>query len=201
MNDSSDKNNFKRYTERQGTLDIWTGMCSVADPECLSRIRIFPSRIPDPHQRVWVFWVFWSKKLSLSSQKYDLGCSSRIRTPVILPIPDPGGKKGTGSRIRIRNTDFVAAFKKNADFPGHLGRPGGRRCDAIRHTPARLQAGADCGDGLVHWRIRRNLARHELSRHQGIGTLMLYCLQFQEVFPLLCCLLPLLSYSLLHITV
>jgi hypothetical protein len=25
---------------------------SVADPECLSRIRIFPSRIPDPPQRI-----------------------------------------------------------------------------------------------------------------------------------------------------
>jgi hypothetical protein len=23
----------------------------------------------------------------------------------ILPIPDPGGQKGTGSRIRIRNSD------------------------------------------------------------------------------------------------
>ncbi len=29
--------------------------------------------------------------------------------PDFLPIPDPGsrGQKGTGSRIRIRNTDFV----------------------------------------------------------------------------------------------
>jgi hypothetical protein len=46
--------------------------------------------------------------LFLSSRKYDPGCSSRIPDPDadFLPIPDPGsrGPKGTGSRIRIRNT-------------------------------------------------------------------------------------------------
>jgi hypothetical protein len=49
---------------------------------------------------------FLTKKLSLSSQKYRLGIrdpGSGIRKK---PIPDPGsrGQKGTGSRIRIRNT-------------------------------------------------------------------------------------------------
>jgi hypothetical protein len=29
-----------------------TEIFSVADPGCLSRIQIFPSRIPDPHQRI-----------------------------------------------------------------------------------------------------------------------------------------------------
>jgi hypothetical protein len=47
-------------------------------------------------------------KLSLSSQKYGFGIrdpGSEIRDPE-KPIPDPGsrGQKGTGSRIRIRNT-------------------------------------------------------------------------------------------------
>ncbi len=46
------------------------------------------------------------KKLSLSSQNYEFGIwdpGSEIRDK---PIPDPGsrGQKGTGSRIRIRNT-------------------------------------------------------------------------------------------------
>jgi hypothetical protein len=43
----------------------------------------------------------FSQILSLSSQKYGFG----IRDPE-KPIPDPGsrGQKGTGSRIRIRNT-------------------------------------------------------------------------------------------------
>jgi hypothetical protein len=48
------------------------------------------------------------KKWFLNSRKYDPGCSSRIPDPDtgFLPIPDPGqmGQKGTGSRIRIRNT-------------------------------------------------------------------------------------------------
>jgi hypothetical protein len=54
---------------------------SVADSECLSRIRIFQFRIPDPgskkfldpdpHQRVK---VFLTQKLFLSSRKYYLGC-------------------------------------------------------------------------------------------------------------------------------
>ncbi len=51
---------------------------SVADQGCLSRIRLFPSRIPDPHQRIS---VFNPKKWFLSSRKYDPGCSSRIPDP------------------------------------------------------------------------------------------------------------------------
>jgi hypothetical protein len=41
----------------------------------------------------------FTQKLSLSSQKYGFGIREK-------PIPDPGsrGQKGTGSRIRIRNT-------------------------------------------------------------------------------------------------
>jgi hypothetical protein len=63
---------------------------SVADPGCLSRIRIFS--IPDPGSAS-------KKKLFLSSRKYDPGCSSRIRIQIRililypLRIPDPGVKK------------------------------------------------------------------------------------------------------------
>jgi hypothetical protein len=54
-----------------------------------------------------------TQKLFLSSSKYDLDCKSWIRIPDsdpdVLPIPDPGSRdqKGTGSRIRIRNTVAV----------------------------------------------------------------------------------------------
>jgi hypothetical protein len=47
---------------------------------------------------------YFNPKNYLSSPKYDPGCSSRNRIPDpdffdVLPIPDPGGQKGTGSRI------------------------------------------------------------------------------------------------------
>ncbi len=81
------------------------------------RIRIFPSRIqdhkiPDPgsgsaSKNLSIF----NPKMSLSSRKYDLGCSSQIPDPDLdfLPIPDPGsrGQKGTGFRTRIRNTGHI----------------------------------------------------------------------------------------------
>ncbi len=47
-------------------------------------------------------------KWFLSSRKYDPGCSSRIRIPDFLPIPDPGVKKapdpGSGSATLDRTT-------------------------------------------------------------------------------------------------
>jgi hypothetical protein len=50
----------------------------------------------------------FTQKLTPSSQKYGYGIrdtGSEIRDPE-KPIPDPGsrGQKGTGSRIRMRNT-------------------------------------------------------------------------------------------------
>ncbi len=50
-------------------------------------------------------WNFLPKKLSLSSQKYEFG------------IRDPGssGQKGTGSRIRIRNTASKLIVTQNHD--------------------------------------------------------------------------------------
>jgi hypothetical protein len=74
--------------------------------------------IPDPtffHPRSRIcieeLKYFNPKKWFLSSRKYDPGCSIRIPDPDFLPIPDPGVKKGTGTRIRIRNTEtFIAAY-------------------------------------------------------------------------------------------
>jgi hypothetical protein len=74
---------------------------------CPSRIqgqnsRRFHLPDPDPHKKVK---YFKPKKLLLSSRKYDLRCSSRIRIPDldldVLPIRDTGVKKapdpGSGS--------------------------------------------------------------------------------------------------------
>ncbi len=91
----------------------------VADPGCLSRIKIFPSRIPDPgskryripdpHQRIKVYLTqkilfklleIWSLMI-VPDPDFDF-YSSRI--------PVPGVLKGTGSRIRIRNTVFFCLF-------------------------------------------------------------------------------------------
>ncbi len=91
---------------------------SVADPGCLSRIRLFSipdpgSRIPDPNclhpgsasknLSILTLKKNKQKKLFLSSRKYDVHPGSRIR---MLTFYHPGsrGQKGTGSRIRIRNT-------------------------------------------------------------------------------------------------
>jgi hypothetical protein len=68
-----------------------------------------PSQIAGPHQRkLSILTPQKTKKWFLSSRKYDPGCSSLIPDPDadFLPIPDPGsrGQKGTGSRIRIRNS-------------------------------------------------------------------------------------------------
>ena len=96
----------------------------MADPGCLSRIRLFlhpGSRIrtvsiPDPgssSKNLNILTPKKAKKWFLSSKKYDLGCSSRIPDPDadFLPsrIPDPEVKKAPnpGSRIRIRNTAFM----------------------------------------------------------------------------------------------
>jgi hypothetical protein len=83
---------------------------SVADPGCLSRIRFFPSRIPNPGSKLSPPWIpdpgsalknlsiltpKILKKWFLSSKMYDPGCASRIRMLTFYPsrIPDPGVKK------------------------------------------------------------------------------------------------------------
>jgi hypothetical protein len=78
-----------------------------------SRIRLFS--IPDPgseflhpgsRMRIKEFKYFNPKKWFLNSRKFDPGCSSQIRILTFYPsrILDPWVKKGTGSRIRNRNT-------------------------------------------------------------------------------------------------
>jgi hypothetical protein len=66
----------------------------------------FPSRIPEPHQRISIFHYFNPKKWFLSSREYNPACSSRIPDPYpdFLPIPDPGVKKAPEPGSRIRNT-------------------------------------------------------------------------------------------------
>jgi hypothetical protein len=83
-----------------------SGMCS--------RIRIFSipdpgsNRFPDPGSGSSSASKNLTQKLFPNSRKYDPGCSSRILDSDFgfLPIPDSGsrGQKGTGSRIRSRNT-------------------------------------------------------------------------------------------------
>jgi hypothetical protein len=80
----------------------------VSDPRSV----FFPSRIPDPNlfhpgSASKNLSVLTKKKWFLSTQKYDSSCSS----PIFFyqsRMPDLGsrGQKGTGSRIRIRKTEF-----------------------------------------------------------------------------------------------
>jgi hypothetical protein len=67
-----------------------------------SRIRTVS--IPDTGSASKNLSIFNPKKWFLNSRKYDPGCSSRIPDPDadFYPsrIPDPGGQKGTGSRIQ-----------------------------------------------------------------------------------------------------
>ncbi len=86
---------------------------SVADPGCLSRIRLFS--IPDPNFSIPYpgstlknLSICNPKNCFLSSRKYDTGYSSRIRDPdpdfypSLIPDPESRGQIGTG--FRIRNT-------------------------------------------------------------------------------------------------
>jgi hypothetical protein len=81
--------------------------CSVPDPVCLSRIRIFC--IPDPGYASKSLSILTQKIISkLLDWKYDLGYSPRIRIQILIfTYPGSRGQKGTGSRIWIRNADFL----------------------------------------------------------------------------------------------
>ncbi len=78
---------------------------SVADPGCLSRIRIlfFPSRI-----RIKEFKYFSLKNMVSELSEIWSGLLIPDLDPEFLHIPGPGsrGQKGTGSRIRIRNSGW-----------------------------------------------------------------------------------------------
>jgi hypothetical protein len=77
----------------------------IPDPES----ELSPSRIPDPHQRIYFIYFNPNEKWFLSSRKYDTGFhpGSRIRMLTFYPsrIPDPGVKKspdpGFGSATLI----------------------------------------------------------------------------------------------------
>jgi hypothetical protein len=123
------------------------GVCSVADPGCLSRILSFSipdpgsKRFPDPHlhQRIYVFQPIVSKLSKIWSGMF-------IPDLDFWPIPDPGSRdqKGTGSRICNTGCMFTDAEKLrylppavvagqpplrplSELFPGHPAPPSGRR--------------------------------------------------------------------------
>jgi hypothetical protein len=88
----------------------------------------FPSRIPDPGQkdsgsririRIQEFKYFKTKKLLLSSRKYDPGSSTKVRIPDpvldFLHIPDPGSrvKRAPDPGSRSANT---AMLKETESF-------------------------------------------------------------------------------------
>jgi hypothetical protein len=59
-----------------------------------------------------------------------------------LPIPDPGsrGQKGTGSRIRIRNTDYILSphsrrEQKNLYVTSISGLDGTYQTTSVRNNP------------------------------------------------------------------
>jgi hypothetical protein len=96
---------------------------SVADPGCLSRIRLFS--IPDPNclhpgSRILINEFKYDILTPKKAKKWFLSSKNMIRVvhpgsgADFLPsrIPDPGVKKATspGSRIRIRNTGFGSAM-------------------------------------------------------------------------------------------
>ncbi len=94
--------------------DVYPGSEFFHPGSELSPSRIPTVSIPDPGSRIRIkeFKCYNPKKPKkwfISSRKNDPGCLSRIPDPDadFLPIPDPGsrGQKGTGSQIRIRNTE------------------------------------------------------------------------------------------------
>jgi hypothetical protein len=70
--------------------------CSIPDPDPGSRIRGVKHRIPDPTS-------FFTNFVYLSR----LPDPDPTIAPSRIPDPGSGGKKNTGSRIRIRNTDWL----------------------------------------------------------------------------------------------
>ncbi len=113
---------------------------SVADPECFSQIWIFPFPIPDPNffhpgsqVRIKEFRYFNPKNSFLSY----LGNMIRVVHPGsgyrILTFTHPGSgvQKGTGSRIRIRNT---AVFGKET-LGFNLFAAADRRCPRHPRPP------------------------------------------------------------------
>jgi hypothetical protein len=102
--------------------DVYPGSSQIPDNSFPSGIQNFSIRIrnkefTDPRYKIFPFRIcikefkyFIPKLWCLSSWNYDPGCSSWIRISDFYPsrIPGPGGLKGTGSRIRIRDTALLS---------------------------------------------------------------------------------------------
>jgi hypothetical protein len=89
--------------------------------------------------------VLGTEKLSLSSQNMFLGFVTRYKS-----VPDPGGKKGTGSRIR--NTAFHCPFLNAgaAAVTPSSGSSWSRQTGwAMRPPPQRIRIAARRGDRWV----------------------------------------------------
>ncbi len=161
---------------------------SVADPGCLSRIpdttffhpgsRIRTVSIPDPgsaSKNLSILIPKKPKKWFLTSRKFDLGCSSQIPDPDadFLPIPDPGsrGQKGTGSRIRIRNTAlFSLLMSLTFSKPNPIVFS-----DAIDNLPQILPPTINYWHFARHWpvffsRVVTDLSQIPLTNYEPIYT-------------------------------
>ncbi len=107
---------------------------------------------------------FLPKKLSPSSQTYGFGIrdpGSGIRDPRsgirknIFRIPDPGGQKGTGSRIQIRNTVSAAGDFSWIMEVLHLSIRRKKKAFLITNpwsgsVPVSFWYGTDLNQGSVH---------------------------------------------------
>ncbi len=124
---------------------------SVAGPGCLSRIpdptffhpgsRIRTVSIPDPGSASKNLGVLTpqkkTKKWFLSSRKYDLGCSSRIRMLTFYPsrIPDPGVKRapdpGSGFAtldVSVRKLGWNCTVYSSQQLTGNVTRTWKETC-------------------------------------------------------------------------
>ncbi len=79
---------------------------------CLYHL-VEPARILEGNHQVWVSGYLLNYFFSTLMEETNLFVSL---DPDFLPIPDPGsrGQNGTGSRIRIRNTDGRAKLRMAA---------------------------------------------------------------------------------------
>jgi hypothetical protein len=97
-------------------------MLSVADPGCLSRIPdpdFYPSRIPDLDPEYYVIFEMLKKK---NLGQFLKNCLSFYPKNVQYARRYMGlgsrGQKGTGSRIRIRNTAYARQCHPHFFLPG-----------------------------------------------------------------------------------
>ncbi len=109
MIDGSDSGSCSFFSDFQATrhqqknnffLQCCGSVMFISYPGCLSRIPdptfFHPgSELSPSRNRIKEFEYFNPKKWFLSSRKYDLGCSSRIRMLTFYPSRIPGSKRST----------------------------------------------------------------------------------------------------------